>query len=257
MFPTKKFFFASMAFLLFHVAAAAELNPDFEAGYFPSSCNEGMNYRLFVPESSSVNPALPFVIFLHGAGQRGDDNLSQLTHGAKAIREFTLNTDQPAIILAAQVPTGEQWVNTPWGDDRHAIPSDPSCSMANLMGLVSHLAVQLPVDRDRIYVTGLSMGGFGTWDILARMPDFFAAAIPICGGADLRTAALIKDVPIWIFHGELDTIVKTSRSREMQAALLAVGASSRYTEYPGVEHDSWTMTYSDSAVMQWLFDQHR
>lgn len=246
-----------MALLHLHVASASELNPDFQAGYFTSSCNEGMNYRLFVPESSNLHPSLPFVVFLHGAGERGDDNLSQLKHGARAIMDFTLNTDQPAIILAAQVPNGEQWVNTPFSGDRHEFPGDPSCSMANLMGLVSLLAVQLPVDRDRIYVTGLSMGGFGTWDILARMPGFFAAAIPICGGADLATAALIKDVPIWIFHGELDTIVKTSRSREMQAALLAVGASSRYTEYPGVQHDSWTMTYTDPAVMQWLFDQHR
>ena len=101
------------------------------------------------------------------------------------------------------------------------------------------------------------MGGFGTWDIIQRLPDLFAAAIPVCGGGDAAQAEKIKDIPIWAFHGDKDTVVKTVRSRDMIAAIKKAGGNPQYTEYKGVAHDSWTQTYSDKNVLRWLFMQKK
>jgi predicted peptidase len=123
--------------------------------------------------------------------------------------------------------------------------------------LLDNLPKLFSVDPDRIYITGLSMGGYGTWDALQRKPDYFAAAIPICGGGDVNGAEKMKDVPIWAFHGDADGAVKVSRSRDMIEALKAAGGKPKYTEYPGGGHDSWTATYKNPEVMAWLFEQKR
>ena len=114
-----------------------------------------------------------------------------------------------------------------------------------------------PVDPDRVFLTGLSMGGYGTWDLAARMPDRFAAILPICGGGDIATATRIARLPIWCFHGDADDAVPVERSRQMIAAVKAAGGKPRYSELPGVGHDSWTPAYRDPAVLEWLFDQSR
>ena len=114
-----------------------------------------------------------------------------------------------------------------------------------------------PIDPARIYLTGLSMGGYGSWDLAARMPDRFAAVIPICGGGDGATAAKIKDLPIWCFHGDADTAVRVERSRTMIEALRAAGGAPKYSELAGVGHDSWTPAYRDPDVLAWLFAQKK
>jgi predicted peptidase len=113
------------------------------------------------------------------------------------------------------------------------------------------------VDRNRIYITGLSMGGYGTWDAIARYPGFFAAAAPICGGGDPKTVDKFKSLPIWCFHGAKDPVVKVIRSREMIEALQKVGSNAKYTEYPEAQHDSWTQTYSNPELFDWMFAQRR
>jgi predicted peptidase len=127
--------------------------------------------------------------------------------------------------------------------------------MSALFELLDSFIDSHPVDRQRIYLTGLSMGGFGTWDAIARRPDFFAAAIPICGGGDLKTASRIKDLPIWCFHGGADPVVAVELSRTMVDAIKAAGGHPKYTEYEGVAHDSWTQTYKNNELFQWLFQQ--
>ena len=113
------------------------------------------------------------------------------------------------------------------------------------------------MDPTRIYVTGISMGGFGTWDIVTRKPDFFAAAMPICGGVDETAAALYKGLPLRFFHGSVDGAVPVEYSRRMDKALTAAGADHLYTEYPNVNHDCWTRTYANDQVLAWLFGQSR
>ncbi len=229
----------------------------FEAGVYKSPAGESLNYRIHLPEKLDAGKKYPLVLFLHGAGERGDDNNKQLTHGAKDILAYSKKNDAPLILVAPQCPNGQQWVNTPWGADAHKMPEAPSDSMRLVMGMLQQINSAHPVDASRIYVTGLSMGGFGTWDIVQRMPDKIAAAMPVCGGGDTNTAAVIKDVPVWVFHGGSDGVVKTKRSRDMVSALKRAGSKVKYTEYEGVGHGSWGRAYSDQEALKWLFDQKK
>lgn len=212
-------------------------------------------YRIYTPRPIEDETVYPLIVFMHGAGERGSDNTTQLKHGIGSIIRFIERFNKPAFVIAPQVADGHQWVDTPWSDDAHVLPKSPSASMSLLLGLIDSVNQTLPIDRRRIYITGISMGGFGTWDLLMRRPDEFAAAIPICGGGDETSAHLIRDIPVWVFHGGDDQVVKTHRSRNMIEALEGVAGRPRYTEYPGVGHDSWTVTYDNPEVLQWLFEQ--
>ncbi len=212
-------------------------------------------YRIYTPRPIEDETVYPLIVFMHGAGERGSDNTTQLKHGVGSIIRFIERFNQPAFVIAPQVADGHQWVDTPWSDDAHVLPKSPSASMSLLLGLIDSVNQTLPIDRRRIYITGISMGGFGTWDLLMRRPDEFAAAIPICGGGDETSAHLIRDIPVWVFHGGDDQVVKTHRSRNMIEALEGVAGRPRYTEYPGVGHDSWTVTYDNPEVLHWLFEQ--
>jgi predicted esterase len=240
----------------FVVALASLANGDdqFAARTFKSG-SETLLYRIHSPAKIEAGKKYPLVIFLHGAGERGDDNKKQLVHGTGDILKFAKSTSQPAYIVAPQCPRGQQWVDAPWSKLAHTMPKTPSKSMALAIGLIKKSVADLPVDDKRIYVTGLSMGGFGTWDIIQRMPNYFAAAIPVCGGADTAEAPKLKSMPIWCFHGGRDRVVKTQRSRDMIAAIKKAGGQPKYTEYPGVGHNSWSRTYSDKKVLAWLFAQ--
>ncbi len=127
--------------------------------------------------------------------------------------------------------------------------------MAATMEALAALCEEFPIDEQRVYITGLSMGGYGTWDALARYPGKFAAAIPICGGGDPAQAEHMLGTPIWVFHGDEDNAVPVRRSREMVAVLRELGDSPIYTEYEGVGHNSWSETYANRVVWDWLFSQ--
>jgi len=246
-----------MAFLAVLVANGMEAGEVFEPKSYVSSNGESLKYRIHLPAPMEEGERYPLALFLHGAGERGDDNRIQLRYGPPALLEYALESEDPAIIVAPQCPKEKKWVDTPWDGEAHSMPVKPSQPMRLTIELLEKLISELPVDRDRVYVTGLSMGGFGTWDIIQRRPELFAAAIPICGGGDTAKAENIKDIPIRIFHGRDDETVLPERSRQMLAALEKVGANVEYTEYQGVGHDSWTRTYSDPAVMRWLFEQRK
>lgn len=216
-----------------------------------------LNYRLYTPENMDPNKKYPLIIFFHGAGSRGSDNIKQLTKGLMNILAYSKASGNPVIIIAPQCPKDKRWVNIPWKTPECTMPKDPSVPMKQVIELLKDTLEKLPVDKKRIYVTGLSMGGFATWDIVQRMPETFAAAIPICGGGDAKMATVIKNVPIWIFHGGADTVVATKYSQDMEAALKRVGGKVKYTEYKGVGHDSWNRTYTDKEVLKWLFDQKK
>jgi predicted peptidase len=197
------------------------------------------------------------VIFFHGAGERGDNNTAQLVHGMNNFASAEIREKYPAFVVAPQCPNNQKWADVDWSADKHTLTKEPSKSMKLSLELLDALQKEFSIDSSRLYVTGLSMGGYGTWDVIHRHPDLFAAAAPICGGGDPAGAKAMAKLPIWVFHGDQDTAVKVKRSREMVEALKAAGSDVKYTEYAGVGHDSWTATYKDPKFYEWLFAQKK
>lgn len=219
-------------------------------------------YRLLRPEPTEgdgvAGVRYPLVLFLHGAGERGNDNAKQLKYLPTWLADPALRRRHPCFVLAPQCRMDECWVDVSWADEQ----SDPQSAMPTVdlsaaAAALEETIAREQVDPDRIYLTGLSMGGYGAWDLATRMPDRFAAMLPVCGGGDERTAARIAELPIWCFHGDADTAVPVVRSRTMIAAVQAAGGRPIYSELAGVGHDSWTPAYRDGFVLDWLFSQRR
>jgi len=203
----------------------------FKANVFKNDDGQ-LNYRLFQSKDMKEGEKYPLVLTFHGSSSCGSDNISQLKErrGPLEILNYTERKGVKAFILSPQCPGGQAWVNTPWYGKSHTMPKEPAFAMKMTLALLDKLLKDLPIDKSRIYVTGLSLGGFGTWDIIQRKPSLFAAAIPVCGGGDTAQAKNLAKLPIWIFHGDNDTIVYTKRSRDMFAALKKVKANVKYTE---------------------------
>lgn len=229
----------------------------FEPRQYANEQGEVLRYRLLKPLDYDPTQKYPLVIFLHGAGERGDDNLAQLKHGMADFCQAARREKYRCYVLAPQCPEDQKWVDIDWTTDGVKMPDEASPSMKLTLAVVDSMLQDAAIDKNRIYVTGLSMGGYGTWDALARRPNFFAAAIPICGGGDPATAPKIKHIPISCFHGDQDTAVVVEKSRDMIAALKKAGGQPVYTEYPGVGHDSWSKTYANDETYVWLFGQRR
>jgi predicted peptidase len=229
----------------------------YEKGLFGSG-GATLPYRLLRPVKVEPGKKYPLILFLHGAGERGTDNERQLLHGSGLFLKPENREKFPCFVVFPQCPEAKAWVEVPWGDKKsHEMPAEPSVPLKLTKELVDKLIADKPVDTDRIYVMGLSMGGFGTWDFAARYPSLVAAVVPICGGADDRTAPKFKDIPVWSFHGAKDSAVWPERSRSMVEALKKAGAAVKYTEYPDVGHDSWNRTFNDPELLPWLFAQKR
>lgn len=258
---TTLYLFATTLLLMLTPQANAQNAQDalkqFEAHKYSDADGNQLSYRMLKPKHYDPAKKYPLVVFWHGAGERGDDNQRQLVHGMADFASDDVMENYPAFVVAPQCPTGKQWANTNWSADQHTMSEEPSVPMRLSLELIDSLQKEFSIDADRIYLTGLSMGGFGTWDALQRRPKQFAAAIPICGGGDTALAEKIASVPVWVFHGGNDTVVKTSRSRDMVKALEEAGGKPKYTEYPGVGHNSWSATYANRDVYKWLFNQRR
>ena len=216
-----------------------------------------VKYRWSAPEKVEPGKTYPLVLFLHGAGERGTDNTTQLKHGVKAILDGAAKLGEPCFLIAPQCPPDLWWapINRKTMELESALKPNPLLDA--VLALTTEMSKSNPVDPKRFYVTGLSMGGYGTWSLLARAPEKIAAAIPICGGGDTTQAAKFKDVPVWAFHGIADPTVPVQQTRDMIAALEKVGGKPNSTYYSGVYHDSWTQTYADPAVIKWLFAQRQ
>ena len=196
----------------------------------------------------------PLVIFLHGSGERGDDNEAQLKWGVKNFASSEVMKMHPSIVIAPQCPKEMSWANI--SEDMTYQP-EPTKPMKLLRELIDQALENLPVDPNRIYITGLSMGGFGTFDAITRYPEVFAAAVPVCGGGDVSKAPVFAGIPIWIFHGALDETVSPVFSQNMVEALTKAGAHPGYTQYPETGHFSWIAAYSDPMMMDWLYSQKK
>lgn len=219
-------------------------------------------YTVYVPRDFATKPSWPVVLSLHGAGERGNDGVRQMQIGAAgAVRAHP--TWVPAIVVFPQAPADTRWLDEPADAAMLALGR----AMAEFRG-----------DPKRVYVTGLSMGGYGTYHLALAHPDRFAALVVVCGGLFPHpsttavqqspltrnasdpyafTANALRNHPIWIFHGEADTVIPVDESRRMAAALKAAGANVHYTEYPGVGHNAWDRAYGDESMWKWLFAQTR
>ncbi|MCA1624078.1 MAG: prolyl oligopeptidase family serine peptidase, partial [Acidobacteria bacterium] len=197
----------------------------FKARVYTSSSGKTVPYRLFIPEKYDSRKKYPLVLWLHGGGGRGSDNEKQITDGntkgASVWAESRNQSRFPVIVVAPQCPENEMWTTIQ--------PEVKSSERLRLVvELIKELRKSYSIDADRLYAAGQSMGGYGTWALIAEYPKMFAAAIPICGGGNESDAAEIADTPIWAFHGELDRSVKVERSREMIAAIKKVGGKPKY-----------------------------
>jgi len=248
--------------------AAPDLARGFAAFTYSAGTGDSMPYRLYTPDPIEPGRKLPLVIFLHGAAGSGADNEKQLQdanrYGALTWARPEVRQRHPAFILAPQSNVNWPCVIIPDLDrpltakDVRICPGNPLGKGARLvLEIVDHLLATLPIDAHRIYVTGHSMGGAGTWHLISKRPRFFAAAVPVSGKPDPSTAADIKDVPIWNFHGADDEIEPVATSRIMIEAIRKAGGSPLYTEYPGVGHEAFAYAYTEPAVIDWLFAQRR
>lgn len=215
-------------------------------------------YRIYVPFNYTPDKKVPILVNLHGAGLRGDDNQKQL----KFIDKMLMQTDMPvddAIIIFPQCPEGQKWVDSNWSVGSYSLKSTPeSNELRAVVELVQQLMQTYPVDEQRIYACGFSMGGYGTWNLLMNHPDLFCAGIPMCGAGDPSMAEVLKDIPIWAVHGAKDPTVPVQGSRDMANAIETIGGEKlQYTELPDNEHDVWNYTYSNPEMFKWLFEQKK
>jgi predicted peptidase len=223
---------------------------------FTDKDGKTLQYRLMKPDNYDPQKKYPLVLFLHGAGERGKDHEKQLVHGVAEFAKAESRKKHPCFLIAPQCPSNSGWSHfmTKKGAP---IPEGQAEPGRLAVELVESIQKEYSIDPSRLYITGLSMGGYGTWDIIARHPDMFAAAVPICGGGDPTKAEKIAKLPIWVFHGGKDPVVPPARSREMVEAIKKAGGDAKYTEYPDVGHDSWVKAYKDADMMAWLFEQKR
>jgi predicted peptidase len=233
---------------------------DFGSYVFKGTSKLRMLYRLLAPKDLKASTRYPLVLFFHGSGERGDDNQKQLQHGVRRFAAQASQTQYPCFVLVPQCPT--HLYNQPilWTGERermHSLKLAPEAAipLRTALELTITIEEKFPIDRDRIYVTGISMGGFASWEALIRYPQKFAAAIPVCGGGDVNYADRIKDILIWAFHGADDSTVPVQCSRSMIEMIRKAGGNPRYTEYPGVGHNSWDLAYAEPELLSWLFSQ--
>jgi len=201
-----------------------------------------LNYLLYLPRDYEADPRrkLPLILFLHGMGERGNNELELVKkHGIPKIVEQ--KEDFPFIAVSPQCPKNSFW----------------TAEIEALNALLDEVIAKYRVDVDRIYLTGLSMGGYGAWSLAIAYPKRFAAIAPICGGGEPSEVPVLKDVPVWVFHGEKDNLVPPEESKKMVDALKACGGDVKFTLYPDADHDSWTRTYDNPELYEWFLKHSR
>ncbi len=242
--------------VLLMTTTTSAADPMLDAATFkPDGSAVGLNYRILKPELKA-GEKLPLVLCFHGAGERGDDNQK---HVGYFVPMWTGENAEKyrAIYVLPQVPNNQLWATYGWSTKTDEMQPEPSQTMALTRKLVDDLTSKLPIDRDRIYVTGLSMGGYGTWEFAQRYSDIVAAIAPVCGGGDPKLAAKIKHIPVWAFHGDKDGVVKVTESIKAIDALKAAGAEPKLTIYEGRGHDSWNPAYREKDLLNWMFSHRR
>ena len=219
-------------------------------------------YRILYPQDFSEAKQYPIVLFLHGAGERGNDNKKQLIHGSKLFANEKNRDSFPAIAIFPQCPTESYWSRV--DVDRSTNPiklnfkynDGPTKPMELVIDLMEDITQKPFIKKEQVYVMGLSMGGMGTFELISRKPEMFAAAIPICGGGDTSSVSnYAKMLPLWVFHGAKDNVVDPQLSVNMVSAILKEGGTPKFTLYDFANHNSWDPAFSEPELLKWLFSK--
>jgi len=236
------------------ISFAQERQKSLSPHVFKSAKGETLPYRLFVPQNYDRKKKYPLVVYLHGGGGVGDDNLKQIQGGNGYLIDFFTQaesqTHDPAFVVAPQ-SAGDGWI------ERALSRPAPTRQLRLVVDLIGDLQRSYSIDGSRLYVAGQSLGGFGTFAIVAEFPKVFAAGVPLCGGADESKVSSIVKTPLWVFHGEKDEAVPVDFSRRIVAAIRKAGGNVKYTEYPGEGHNIWLKVVNEPELLSWLFGQHR
>ncbi len=249
--------------LLFPMILSAQSKEEFEREQFISE-GDTLNYRILYPQGFSEDEKYPVVLFLHGAGERGDNNESQLVHGSDLFLKQENRDKYKSIVIFPQAPKDDYWAKVEVRRDTIPFQFDfknrekATTSLGLVMKLMDSIVAKDFVDKDQIYVGGLSMGGMGTYEILFKKPEMFAAAFAICGGANPEIAAEYrKGLPIWIFHGEKDDIVLPRFSKAMARSINHHGGNAKVSLYPEDNHNSWDSALAEPYLLSWLFSHEK
>ncbi|UMB52591.1 dienelactone hydrolase family protein [Lutibacter sp. A64] len=218
-----------------------------------------MPYRVFLPSAYNPKKKYPLLLSFHGAGSRGNDNLKQMRPWVAGWMDAKLQKEHPCIILMPQCPKKQQWVNVPWKNGSYFLKDIPlSKPMKLAKEIFDKVVREYSVDKKRIYVMGVSMGGYGAWNFVMRYHKLIAAAVPICGAADPLEAKNINRIPIWAFHGDKDPTVPISGSIEMIEALYKHKKNkARLTIYKGIGHNSYEYAWKEPELIEWVFSQKK
>jgi predicted peptidase len=260
-----KLIITSCSFILFLFSAHAQDFPVF-AGKNYIKGTDTLLYRILLPENYNAKKEYPLIIFLHGYGERGNDNQKQLLHVASFFLKDSIRKKLPAIVIFPQCPETDTWsyfkykldTVTHQGDINFTYQENPTNTARLVKLLTDSLINALVADPVRIYIGGLSLGGFGTYDFIERYPGYFAAAFPICGGGDTSFASSIaKNTAVWIFHGSADPVVSVKYSRQYYAVLKQYRADVKYSEYEGVGHNSWDNAVLEPGLVEWILEKQK
>lgn len=219
-------------------------------------------YRIMYPHDFDRSKQYPVVVFFHGMGERGSDNERQLYHGSRLFRDSL--SKYPAIVVFPQCPETDYWANLYRPDEGGAdrkfsfyYADEPNPSMRLTIKVIEDLLSQDYTDNARLYASGLSMGGMGTFEFAYRMQDRLACAMPICGGGPPEKAKDMVDVPFWIFHGAKDDVVHPRYSEMMCKAIQRAGGKAKLTMFPDANHNSWDPAFDDPEYLSWMFSNRR
>jgi predicted peptidase len=252
-------------FILSPFFLKAQTNASFDHGSFIAK-GDTLPYRILFPQNFDPTKKYPLIFVLHGAGERGNNNESQLIYGTKTFLKDTIRDRYAAIVIYPQCPANGWWSNTKFEEDSltHKTKfiflegAPPTRAMKSLLGLVDQFLDKPYINKHMVYIGGLSMGGMGTFEIIGRRPKVFAAAFAICGGDNTNNAKkYAKKVPLWVFHGQKDSVVPYTHSEAIVAAIKDAGGDPKYTLYPNDDHNSWNDAFAEPLLIPWLFSHKK
>jgi len=234
----------------------------YQKNVFTDKAGHVLPYRLLPPVVAEPDSSYPLIVFLHGSGERGEENERQLIHGGKLFADSMRRVKFPAYVLFPQCPKGITWSSVKIDTSRYPLilsydyRSEQVWPMTATIELIEYISNTYRINKSRIYISGLSMGGMGVFEFVYRYPKLFAAALPICGGGNTKQYdKRVREVPFRIYHGAADKAVDVEESRRMAKRLKEIGCKVDYIEYPGVGHNSWNNAFADPEFLTWMFEQ--